>query len=80
MEAHPSFFFFFIPNYPPSLILTSRVNEVGVRGRESGGLMDLIRGVALINSGETVRGRVRDRKKGGRGTILMSLFTVARCP
>lgn len=34
----------------PSLILTACVNEVGVRGWERNGLMDPIRGVALINS------------------------------
>lgn len=61
----------FIPNYSPSLILTPCVNEVGVRGRESDGLMDLIRGVALIISEETtrygVRVEVREREKeGGR--------------
>ncbi len=76
----------FIPNYSPSLIRTPRVNEVGVRGRESGGLMDLIRGVALIISGETTRYGVREaarerKREAGRGrTIAMSLFTVARCP
>lgn len=74
------------PNYSPSLILTPRANEVGVRGRESGGLMDRIRGVALIISGETtrygVREAVRERKReAGIGrTIEMSIFTVARCP
>lgn len=59
----------FIPNYSPSLILTPRVNEVGVRGRESSGLMDLIRGVALIISRETTQygaregARERERKR-----------------
>lgn len=48
--------------------------------------MDLIRGVALIISGETtiygVREAARKRKREAvRGrTIAMSLFTVARCP
>lgn len=47
------------PNYSPSLILTSRANEVGV-------LMDLIRGVALIISGETTRYGVREGEGGRR--------------
>lgn len=46
--THRHIHLLFIPNYLPSLILTPRVNEVGVRGWESGGLMDLIKGVALI--------------------------------
>lgn len=44
--------------------------------------MDLIRGVALIISGETTRYGVRGRKReAGMGrTTAMSLFTVASCP
>lgn len=89
--THRHIHLLFIPNYLPSLILTPRVNEVGVRGRESGGLMDLIKGVALIISGETTRyGLSKEEKErgkkgvGGRGgreiTKDMSLFTVATCP
>lgn len=76
----------FIPNYPPSLILTPRANEVGVGRRESGGLMDLIRGVALIITGDTTRYGVREvirerKREAGIGrTIEMSIFIVARCP
>ncbi len=54
----------FIPNYSLSLILTPRVNEVGGRRRESGGLMDLIGGVALIISRETTRYWVREKEWG----------------
>lgn len=88
--THRHIHLLFIPNYLPSLILTPRVNEVGVRGRESGGLMDLIKGVALIISGETTRyGLSKEEKErgkkgvggvGGEITKDMSLFTVATCP
>lgn len=57
------------------MILTPRVNEEGVRGRESGGPKDLIRGVALINSRETARCAVRETKREAedRRIIPMSL-------
>lgn len=65
--THRHIHLLFIPNYLPSLILTPRVNEVGVRGRESGGLMDLIKGVALIISGETTRyGLSKEEKERGK--------------
>lgn len=73
--THRHIHLLFIRNYLLSLILTPRVNEVGVRGRESGGLMDLIKGVALIISRETTRyglskeekERKREARKGFGG-------------
>lgn len=68
----------FIPNYSPSLILSPRVNEVGVRGRENRGLMDLIKGVALTIGGETTRYgareevRQRQREAGEQHRCLCS--------